>query len=76
MNRNEIIKSLTHLTEVERDLIAHRCNNCNVRIVRIDGSTQMNFTVCGAASVLGAMKADPTIERFEHDYNNVWTTVQ
>lgn len=75
MTRSQIIFSLMNCGDVEEMRIGDRLRNCNVRIVRSDGSTERSNDRPRTAREAGAMmQNDPTIERFEYDFNNKWTT--
>ena len=74
MNRNEIIKSLDCPSDAECDRINSRLQQCNLRVVRTDGSVEHGSDVRTRLQLQQAMLDDETIERIEYRYNGEWKT--
>jgi hypothetical protein len=72
ITRREIISRLTHCSDAEHDRLCDRFQQCNVRIVRVDGTFELSFEVRGPTTAAAAMENDPTIARFEYNFNNEW----
>lgn len=76
MNRNQIINSLLFCSDAEADRIADRLQGCTVRIVRNDGSTEINSELRTRLQVASLMKKDATVSHVEYCFNKKWIICQ
>lgn len=75
--REEIIKSLTLYgssnDRADYERICDRMEQCNVRLVRVDGTVEAaNGSPRGPHRAADMMLADASIDRFEYDFNGEW----
>ncbi len=75
ITRKEIIAALRNTSESYSNRICNRLQNCGVRIVRRDGSTEQSTEMLTRLQALYAMIGDETIERIECLYNQKWELV-
>ena len=73
---NEMIHGLKYCSAAVADRINNRLQQCNRRIVRTDGSTEPNWTICTREQLIGALQDDPTIKSVQYYFNQKWTTAQ
>ncbi len=76
ITRQQMIFGLAHCSWATEDRINNRLQQCNVRIVREDGSTEPNFNIRTCWQLIAALQADPTIKCVQYDFNQKWTTAQ
>jgi hypothetical protein len=74
--RQQMIYGLAHCSDATANRINNRLQQCNVRVVREDGSTEPNFTIRTRQQLVGAMQDDPTIKCVQYNFNQKWTTAQ
>jgi len=71
--RNETIERLSDTSEAYCSRIADRMQDCNVRIVRTDGTSDCgNSAIRCRLQALHAMLGDETIAGIEYRFNGRW----
>lgn len=73
-SRSQIIFGLEHANDADSDRINDRLQQCNVRICRTDGSTEMTTSIRTRLQLANELKNDLAIDRVEYQYNNQWAT--
>lgn len=74
MERNQIIDSLINASAAETSRLAERLQTCNVRIVRNNGTTEMDSDLRTPLQVACLMQEDLSVSRVEYQFNRRWST--
>lgn len=72
MTRDQIISSLFNCSELDSDRLNDRLQQCNVRIIRTDGSVERTFDIRTTYRLALSLKSDPTIKDVEYQFNQKW----
>lgn len=74
-SRTQMIYNLEHANDMEIERINDRLQQCNVRIVRTDGSTEIS-DIRTRFQLANALRDDETIDHAEYYFNGEWKIAQ
>ncbi len=73
--RSQAIKYLTNLNEFDADRICDRLQQCNVRVTRINGDVERDFTIRTRWHLVNALTNDASIKHVEYLFNGKWEKI-
>ena len=73
VTRDQIVNSLKHCSDAQANRISDRLQSCNVRIVKIDNSTELSSTLRTRHQVAYLMESNSQISRVEYYFNGIWS---